>query len=86
VITRELLKKEIDNVQDEYIAPLYKIIKSFEQSDELSGYEHGIDKKDRKRKEWHKFIDKFAGSLSDTPIERGDQKNKAKDKQLALTI
>ncbi len=73
MVTREILKREIDSVQDEYLAPLYKIIKTFEHSDELDELDLEKGQKDRQREDWHQFIDKFAGCLADTPIERGDQ-------------
>ena len=34
MLTRETLKKEIDNVQDQYLGVLFKIIKTFEIPDE----------------------------------------------------
>ena len=38
MITRETLKKEIDNVQDQYLVVLFKIIKTFEIPDELDDF------------------------------------------------
>jgi hypothetical protein len=73
MITKELLKREIDNVQDEYLTPLYKIIKTFEYPDDPDNIEFEEGEDEHKKKDWLKFIDKFAGCLSDTPIERGDQ-------------
>ncbi|MGE5344018.1 MAG: hypothetical protein ACM3SY_21305 [Candidatus Omnitrophota bacterium] len=73
MITRERLKREIDNVRDEYIIPLYKIIKAFEEPEDSIEDEMSSGKEEQKKEEWKNFIDKFAGSLADTPIERGDQ-------------
>lgn len=73
MITREILKSEIDNVQDEYLIALYKIIKTFEHSNELDGFEPREGNRQTKQEEWHKFLDKYAGCLADSPIERGDQ-------------
>ena len=81
MITKEILKREIDNVQDEYLIPLYKIIKTFEHSNELDDFEHNtqdvapiVEKfAGNKQEEWHKFLIKYAGCLADSPIERGDQ-------------
>ena len=76
MITRERLKQEIDNVQDQYLFALYKIIKTFEHSYELSDLESEESEEsngEAKKEDWHKFIDKFAGCLADSPIERGDQ-------------
>lgn len=72
MVTRELLKREIDNVQIEHLAPLYKMIKTFEYSGDLE--KPGVEgERVRKVEDWHSFIDRFSGCLSDTPIERGDQ-------------
>ena len=38
MVTRETLKKEIDNVQDQYLVVLFKIIKTFEIPDELDDF------------------------------------------------
>lgn len=73
MITRERLKQEIDHVQDQYLIALYKIIKTFEHSYELSDLESEESNGEAKKEDWHKFIDKFAGCLADSPIERGDQ-------------
>jgi hypothetical protein len=72
MITKELLKKEIDNVQDAYLFPLYKIIKTFEELDEFTDPAAKTGN-ENKKEEWKKFVEKFAGCLADTPIERGSQ-------------
>ncbi len=71
MITKEILKQEIDNISPEYLTILYRIIKSFESPDEssLSGVEG--ERGTGEEEEWSEFIDKFAGSLADTPIHRG---------------
>ena len=38
MVTRETLKKEIDNVQDQYLGVLFKIIKTFEIPDESDDF------------------------------------------------
>jgi len=38
MVTRETLKKEIDNVQDQYLIVLFKIIKTFEIPDESDDF------------------------------------------------
>ena len=75
MITREILKSEIDNVQDEYLIALYKIIKTFEHSNEVDDFEPRESNRETRLEEWHKFLDKYAGCLADSPIERGDQGN-----------
>ncbi len=39
MITRELIKSEIDQVRDEYLEPLFRIIKVFEKSADESADE-----------------------------------------------
>ncbi|MCP4221087.1 MAG: hypothetical protein GY765_41040 [bacterium] len=70
MITRELLKREIDKVQEEYFIALYKIIKAFEKSRDVSD---SISQTAHDQKDWHAFIEKYAGCLEDSPIERGEQ-------------
>ena len=68
-ITRELLKQEIDHIQDQYIDALYMVIKAFEYLPirNVPPYSPPTDA------EWHRFLDKFAGSCSDAPLQRGEQ-------------
>jgi hypothetical protein len=73
MINRELLKKEIDNVQDEYLVPLYKIIKTFEETDKFANIAAERPPGKNKKADWRIFVEKFAGSLEDSPIQRGDQ-------------
>jgi hypothetical protein len=61
--SKELIKAEIDDVGDEYLDALLKIIKAFSKPS-------NTDKND-----WHDFIEKFSGCLSEHPIERGSQGN-----------
>ncbi|HLP46542.1 MAG TPA: hypothetical protein VK469_11365 [Candidatus Kapabacteria bacterium] len=51
MITKELLKKEIDNVQDEYLIPLYKIIKTFENPDEFNDIELEEEEENNKKED-----------------------------------
>ncbi|MCP4146281.1 MAG: hypothetical protein GY757_00895 [bacterium] len=72
MITKDLLKKEIDLVREEYLIALYQIIKTFERPYDIEKEppgETGISP----QQNWHNFIDKFAGSLENCPIQRGDQ-------------
>ena len=38
MVTRETLKKEIENVQDQYLVVLFKIIKTFKTPDESDDF------------------------------------------------
>ena len=62
-ITKEILKAEIDRVEEKYLEALYRIIKALEdrpptQSDKT---------------EWQQFIEATYGSTHQAPIERGPQ-------------
>lgn len=75
MITKELIKAEIDRVQDEYLEILYKIIKALVSPiDEVTNPNAtmGITKKVEDL-EWHNFIEETYGCLADAPIERGEQ-------------
>jgi hypothetical protein len=61
-ITKEVLKAEIDRIEDKYLETVYRIIKTLETTP--AAVEHI---------EWQQFIETTYGSLQDTPIERGDQ-------------
>ncbi len=73
MVTKELLKKEIDNVREEYLYPLYKIIKTFETPGAYDDPVKTLAEKKFTSKEWSAFVDRFAGCLQDTPLQRGDQ-------------
>lgn len=68
MISKEQVKKEIDNVDSQYLDVIYKIIKalgaSTENPDRIQPSEN-----------WHRFIDATYGCLADDPIERGSQGN-----------
>ncbi len=73
MINREIIKREIDKVDDKYLVKLYKIIKTFEEPDDFNISETDTSDCVARKKKWKKFVETYAGSLSDTPIERGDQ-------------
>lgn len=58
MVSRELIKAEIDDVGEEYPDALLKNIKAFRRPS-------NTDKND-----WHDFIEKFSGCLSEHPIEQ----------------
>ena len=68
MITRELLKAEIDKVQDSYLDVLYRIIKALGSS-EPPPMEPG----EAQLASWSAFIEQTYGSFADAPLERGDQ-------------
>ena len=76
MISKERLKQEIDQVQDQYLDVLYQIIQVFEYSSEpekhLPGSVLEITESEPER-EWLAFIERTYGCLADDPIERGEQ-------------
>jgi hypothetical protein len=70
MITKEKIKTEIDNLKDEYLEILYRIIKALEiPVSEVTEHLEIINK----QSEWHNFIQETYGCLADAPIERGKQ-------------
>jgi hypothetical protein len=67
MITKEMIKCEIDKVQDDYLEALFKIIKAFEEPTEGKPFQESKDA------EWKAFVNKFAGCMANDPIKRGDQ-------------
>lgn len=65
-ITKELLKQEIDYIQDQYVDALYMIIKAFE-------YPSPPSVPPDTEAEWRTFLETFAGICADAPLERGEQ-------------
>jgi hypothetical protein len=70
MITRELLKAEIDKVQDRYLDLLYRIIKALVNPLSPVAVTSQVDVP---LSSWPSFIEQTYGSLADDPIERGDQ-------------
>ena len=70
-VTRELVKSEIDRVQDFYLDILYQLIKLCEAP---SNVKDGVGlSPDDAAADWHTFIQQTYGALSDDPIERPEQ-------------
>ena len=71
MITKELIKTEVDKVQDEYLVTLYKIIKAFEMPTiDLNRFTNS-NKRDEELS-WRNFIEKFSGCLANNPIKRSE--------------
>lgn len=68
VITKDILKQEIDRIQDEYVIILYDVIKAFERPIKSSP-----STRPTSRDQWEVFLEKFAGCFAETPLCRGDQ-------------
>ena len=68
MITRELLKNEIDKIQDRFLEVVYRIIKAL-----INPSMQAASPQDAQFSDWHSFVEQTYGSLADDPIERGDQ-------------
>lgn len=67
MITRDLIKSEIDKVPDEELPALYRIVKALEQPAEpMASASTGVE-------EWKVFLRETYGSTAPAPIERGAQ-------------
>ncbi len=72
MVTRELVKCEIDYLQDEYIEVVYKVIKALEIPVGALERRAGAFPV-AEQAAWEAFIDRYAGCLNESPIERGEQ-------------
>lgn len=70
MITKTLLKAEIDNLSDKYLEVLYRIIKALDAPVQP---ENGNAAKVMGTKEWQQFVEETYGCLADAPIKRGVQ-------------
>lgn len=65
MVTKELLKSEIEKVQDQYLGVLYRIIKALE--------EPAPGRRQDDEAAWKAFVSETYGSMAESPIERGPQ-------------
>jgi hypothetical protein len=75
MVSRKLLKTEIDKVKNEYLELLYAIIRLLENGaskDIALGAESHTVESDT-HLDWHNFVASTYGCLADAPISRGDQ-------------
>ncbi len=76
MVTRELVKSEIDKMQDRYLETLYRIIKAFDyipaSKKKITKTEFGKNEEEE-NPEWFSFIESTYGCLCDDPLERGEQ-------------
>ncbi|MCP4405965.1 MAG: hypothetical protein GY801_52815 [bacterium] len=72
MVTKELVKHEIDRLQDEYLEVVYKMIKGLEMPLlELENDRSSLSASEQA--EWEAFVERYAGCMEDAPIERGAQ-------------
>ncbi|MCP4690592.1 MAG: hypothetical protein GY859_21240 [Desulfobacterales bacterium] len=68
IITKDVLKREIDSIEEEYIGILYDIIKAFKRP-----ARHPRSTRPLTQDQWDDFLEEFAGSFADAPLNRGSQ-------------
>lgn len=77
MITRKLLKAELDKVQEEYLEALFQVIKAIETpipSRRANGFSKENSAKADPYSDWPLFIEETYGCLANDPIKRGDQR------------
>lgn len=62
MVSRKLLKTEIDKVKNEHLELLYGIIKLLANGSQTAHVDASLD--------WHDFVSNTYGCLADTPISR----------------
>lgn len=74
MINRELLKSEIDKIPQEFYGVLFKILESFKKTKRFRRkIRNNARANSVEKSTWSKFINQTYGSLSEYPIERGNQ-------------
>jgi len=77
MITKNLLKAQIDRIPYEYIDVIYKIIQAFENItdniDEKKRKKPGLYTQNYNKKEWLEFLNDTYGCFKNDPIKRWDQ-------------
>ena len=68
MITKDLIKSEIDKIPERYLDVLYRIIKALITPNRSFVYQSNIQDET-----WPNFIERTYGSLADDPLNRGDQ-------------
>ena len=70
MVTRNLIKEEIDKVQDSHLEILYRIVKALEAQIDSEIFP---TPKETKISNWKEFIESTYGYMVDDPIYRGEQ-------------
>ena len=70
--SREILKAKIDHVSEEHLGLLEEILKAFETA-QIKKDSRGKPKWKLEAAEWRAFLERFAGCMSDAPIQRSPQ-------------
>lgn len=71
MVTKQLLKDEIDNIKEEYLDVLYRIIKTLgEPIKDPSQTNAVLDQDSDLKSDWHRFIKETYGSTADAELKR----------------
>ena len=74
MISRALLKSEIDKVKAEYLDLLYRIVKAIENSASKESTAVTSESQDFSMNlDWQSFIDRTYGCMADSQISRSEQ-------------
>ena len=74
MISRAILKSEIDKVKSEYLDLLYRIVKAFENGVSQEDVAVASESQEhRTSHDWQGFVERTYGCLADSRISRGEQ-------------
>ncbi len=72
MITKRLIQEEIENVPDEHLPVLYRIVRAFEEvAVEPPAREVQLPLGNGNR--WHDFVAETYGCMADAPLERSEE-------------
>ena len=72
LITKEIVKMEIDTLREYDLEVVYKLIKALEAPLwEMERLPQSFPESEQSA--WERFVDQYAGCLRDAPITRGEQ-------------
>ncbi len=73
MITKRLIQEEIENVADEHLPVLYRIVRALEDPPaEPAAAEMQLARGNGNR--WHDFIAETYGCMADAPLERNEER------------
>jgi hypothetical protein len=64
MVTKELIRTEIEKVQEQHLGALYRVVKALEEPSRPGRSDEP---------DWRDFIAETYGSMADDPITRGEQ-------------
>ena len=73
MISRALLKSEIDKVKAEYLEVLFRIVKAFENGASSGSVQSTAKDSLADAHDWSRFISQTHGCMCESPISRGEQ-------------